>query len=52
MEQVLIDSLLTTLIGKDEVAPTAQSFLEANNELEVCQRLLKMWNRQVVSCYL
>lgn len=44
VEQLLIDSLVTTLLGKDEVAPAAFTFLEANSELEVCQRLLKMRN--------
>ncbi|KAL3830399.1 hypothetical protein ACJIZ3_019201 [Penstemon smallii] len=43
MEQVLLDSLVTTMFGKDEFASTAHGFLEAHSELEVCQKLLKMW---------
>uniref|UniRef100_A0A5B7BCE1 Uncharacterized protein n=1 Tax=Davidia involucrata TaxID=16924 RepID=A0A5B7BCE1_DAVIN len=43
-EQLLLESLVATLVSKDEVAPTAHAFLEANSGLEVCQRLLKMLN--------
>ncbi|KAI7993836.1 hypothetical protein LOK49_LG11G00907 [Camellia lanceoleosa] len=39
-----LDSLITTLVGNNESAPTAHAFLEANGGLDVCQRLLKMWN--------
>ncbi|CAL5332720.1 unnamed protein product [Camellia sinensis] len=45
MEQLLLESLITTLVGNDEVAPTAHAFLETNSGVEVCQRLLKMWSR-------
>ncbi|KAF5945731.1 hypothetical protein HYC85_015959 [Camellia sinensis] len=44
MEQLLLESLITTLVGNDEVAPTAHAFLETNSGVEVCQRLLKMWS--------
>ncbi|KAA8538126.1 hypothetical protein F0562_027734 [Nyssa sinensis] len=43
-EQILLESLMGTLVGKDEVAPTAHAFLEANSGVEVCQRFLKIWN--------
>ncbi|KAK2995337.1 hypothetical protein RJ640_006557 [Escallonia rubra] len=44
MEQLLLDSLMSTLVSKDEAAQTAHAFLEANSGLDVCQRMLKMWN--------
>ncbi|KAL9144026.1 hypothetical protein ABFS82_14G271000 [Erythranthe guttata] len=43
VEEVLLDSLLTTLFGKDDIGPNALSFLEAHGGVEVCQKLLKMW---------
>ncbi|KAK6116160.1 hypothetical protein DH2020_008429 [Rehmannia glutinosa] len=43
VEQILLDSLLTTLFGKDEITSTAHSFLEAHSGVEVCQKLLNMW---------
>ncbi|XP_059631289.1 uncharacterized protein LOC132274132 [Cornus florida] len=43
-EQILLQSLVATLVGKDDVEPTAHAFLEANSGVEVCQKLLKMWN--------
>lgn len=45
VENNLVESLLTSLIGKDDVASNSRAFLEANSESEVCQRLLKMRNR-------
>lgn len=45
VENKLFESLLTSLIGKDDVASKSREFLEANSESEVCQRLLKMRNR-------
>lgn len=44
-EQILLDSLLTTMFGKDETTPTALSFLESHGGVEVCQKLVKMWTR-------
>ncbi|GFZ10240.1 hypothetical protein Acr_21g0008390 [Actinidia rufa] len=44
MEQILLESLITTLVGNNEVAPTARAFLEANSGVEMCQRLLNTWN--------
>lgn len=44
-EQILLDSLLTTVFGMDEIASTAHSFLEAHTGVEVCQKLLTMWTR-------
>lgn len=44
-ENKLVESLLTSLIGKDDVASKSRAFLEANSESEVCQKLLKMRNR-------
>ncbi|KAF5444824.1 hypothetical protein F2P56_033923 [Juglans regia] len=43
IENNLLESVLTTLISKDDVAP-AHAFLEANSRHESCQILLKMWN--------
>ncbi|XAR62125.1 hypothetical protein NMG60_11016754 [Bertholletia excelsa] len=43
-EQLLLESLITTLIGNDEFSPIALTFLEANSGVEVCQKLLKNWN--------
>ncbi|XVF39581.1 hypothetical protein PTKIN_Ptkin01aG0045300 [Pterospermum kingtungense] len=43
-EEKLLESVLATLICKDE-AMSGLAFLEANNSLESCQRLLKTWNR-------
>ncbi|KAL2520695.1 hypothetical protein Fot_24618 [Forsythia ovata] len=42
-EQSLLDSLLETMFGKDEIASTAHEFLEAYSGIEVCQKILKMW---------
>ncbi|XP_062159398.1 uncharacterized protein LOC133866781 [Alnus glutinosa] len=42
-ESSLLESVLVTLIGKDDVA-SAHAFLEANSRYESCQRLLKMWH--------
>ncbi|GFP93367.1 hypothetical protein PHJA_001481100 [Phtheirospermum japonicum] len=43
VEQILLDSLLTTMFAKDEITSTAHSFLEAHSGVEVCQQLLNMW---------
>lgn len=43
IENNLLESVLTTLISKDDVAP-AHAFLETNSRHESCQLLLKMWN--------
>ncbi|KAF3955615.1 hypothetical protein ACB098_01G015200 [Castanea mollissima] len=43
IENSLLESVLTTLISKDDVS-SARAFLEANSSHESCQRLLKMWN--------
>ena len=48
LEENLLESVLATLICKDEVM-SGRAFLEANNSLESCQRLLKMWKRLVFS---
>lgn len=45
VEENLLDTLLETLIGKDDAASTAHAFLEANGGMEVCQRLLTKWKR-------
>ncbi|PWA79078.1 hypothetical protein CTI12_AA058530 [Artemisia annua] len=44
-EDVLVDTLLSTLTNKDEVATIAHSFLEENSGVDVCQKLLQMWDR-------
>ncbi|KAF5784605.1 hypothetical protein HanXRQr2_Chr10g0418761 [Helianthus annuus] len=41
-EHFLVDTLLSTLISKDDVASTARSFLEANSGVEVCEKMLEM----------
>nr|XP_043637569.1 uncharacterized protein LOC122608533 [Erigeron canadensis] len=43
-EYLLIDTLLSTLTEKDEIASTAHSFLEANSGIDVCQEMLKVWD--------
>ncbi|XP_021900553.1 uncharacterized protein LOC110816609 [Carica papaya] len=42
-EEKLLESILSTLPGQDEVV-SGQTFLEANNEQESCQTLLRKWN--------
>ncbi|XP_021284901.1 myocardial zonula adherens protein [Herrania umbratica] len=44
VEENLLESILATLICKDEVI-SGRAFLEANNSLESCQKLLTMWHR-------
>ncbi|XP_071724330.1 uncharacterized protein [Rutidosis leptorrhynchoides] len=41
-EHFLLDTLLSTLINKDDIASTAHSFLEANSGVDMCQRMLEM----------
>lgn len=54
MEETLLESILSTLIRKDEVI-SGHAFCEANDSNESCQNLLNMWNslrpatKQVVS---
>ncbi|KAG6784310.1 hypothetical protein POTOM_010001 [Populus tomentosa] len=43
MEENSLESILATLVGKDEVE-SGQAYLEANSGYESCQTLLKMWN--------
>ncbi|KAL3619631.1 hypothetical protein CASFOL_034543 [Castilleja foliolosa] len=43
VDQILLDSLLSTMFAKDEITSTAHSFLEAHSGVEVCQQLLNMW---------
>ncbi|PWA82767.1 hypothetical protein CTI12_AA175490 [Artemisia annua] len=42
-EHCLVDTLISTLISKDDVMSTARSFLEANSGVEVCQKMLEMF---------
>ncbi|GKC70164.1 hypothetical protein Tco_1116047 [Tanacetum coccineum] len=42
-EHSLVDTLISTLISKDDVVSTARSFLEANSGVEVCQKMLEMF---------
>ncbi|XP_076903566.1 uncharacterized protein LOC143558653 [Bidens hawaiensis] len=46
-EHFLVDTLLSTLISKvdskDDVESAAHSFLKANSRVEVCQKMLEMW---------
>lgn len=44
MEQNLLESILATLVSKDEVE-LGHAFLEANSGHESCQKLLKVRNR-------
>nr|XP_043608309.1 centlein-like [Erigeron canadensis] len=41
-EDLLLDTLLSTLITKDDIASTAHSFLEANSGVELCKYMLEM----------
>lgn len=43
-EDHLVATLLSTLINKDGVASTAHLFLEANSGVDVCQKMLKLWD--------
>ncbi|KAL3514223.1 hypothetical protein ACH5RR_026940 [Cinchona calisaya] len=43
-EQMLLESLLAYAIGKDDVMPTAHAFLEANREVDVFDRMLRLWH--------
>ncbi|KAG5251018.1 hypothetical protein OIU78_012162 [Salix suchowensis] len=43
MEENSLESILATLVGKDEVE-SGQAYLEVNSGSESCQNLLKMWN--------
>lgn len=42
-EHFLVDTLISTLISKEDVQSTAHSFLEANSGVEVCQKMLEIW---------
>ncbi|KAI3513711.1 hypothetical protein L1887_21050 [Cichorium endivia] len=44
-EDLLIETLLLTLINKDEVASMAHKFLEANSGVDACQKMLNIWDR-------
>ncbi|XP_057503710.1 uncharacterized protein LOC130787334 [Actinidia eriantha] len=44
MEQLFLESLITTIVGDNEVAQTAHAFLEANCGVDLCQSLLKKGN--------
>ncbi|XP_021864986.1 uncharacterized protein [Spinacia oleracea] len=41
-EQKLLNTLVASLVNKNEVAKTASAFLEANSEVETCHELLTM----------
>ncbi|XP_010270767.1 PREDICTED: uncharacterized protein LOC104606987 isoform X2 [Nelumbo nucifera] len=43
LECQLLESVVASLVDKDAVAANARAFLEANNGVESCQKLLKMW---------
>lgn len=43
-EQMLLESLLASALGKDNVMSTAHSFLEANRGVDVFERMLSLWN--------
>ncbi|CAN4092408.1 unnamed protein product [Withania somnifera] len=45
VEQNLLDNLLETVIDRDAAASIAHAFLEANSDIEVCQKLLTKWKR-------
>ncbi|KMT19785.1 hypothetical protein BVRB_1g008390 isoform B [Beta vulgaris subsp. vulgaris] len=44
MEQSLLNTLIASLMNKNEVAKTASAFLEANSGIETCSELLKLRN--------
>lgn len=48
-ESLLVDTLLSTMINKDDVSSTAHSFLEANSGVEACQQMLENWERFVIN---
>ncbi|XP_027093451.1 uncharacterized protein [Coffea arabica] len=43
-EQMLLESLLASALGKDNVMSTARSFLESNRGVDVFERMLSLWN--------
>ncbi|KAL3504793.1 hypothetical protein ACH5RR_034634 [Cinchona calisaya] len=43
-EQMLLESLLASVIGKDDVVSSAHSFLESNRGINVFERMLNSWN--------
>ncbi|XP_076941433.1 uncharacterized protein LOC143610985 [Bidens hawaiensis] len=43
-ENFLIDSLVSTLVSTDEVASASYSFLEAYSGVDVCEKMLKIWD--------
>ncbi|XP_047323593.1 uncharacterized protein LOC124927249 [Impatiens glandulifera] len=49
VEESPLDSIMSSIVGKDETGTTAHAFLEANSESEACQTLLKLWNSSGVS---
>ncbi|KAH6781175.1 hypothetical protein C2S52_012412 [Perilla frutescens var. hirtella] len=42
-EHLLLNSLLTTMFGKDVIVSTAHSFLEVHTGIEVYEKLLTLW---------
>ncbi|VFQ94940.1 unnamed protein product [Cuscuta campestris] len=43
--KVLMESLLGSIMSQEEVQLKARAFLEANSNIDVCQKLLKGWKR-------
>ncbi|XP_074263076.1 uncharacterized protein LOC141585902 [Silene latifolia] len=43
-EQILLNSLVASLVNENEVAKTALTFLEANSGVETYRELLEMWS--------
>ncbi|XP_047983449.1 centlein-like isoform X2 [Salvia hispanica] len=43
-EHHLLNSLFTTMFGKDDILPIAHNFLEAYTGVEACNKLLTLWS--------
>ncbi|KAJ0786383.1 hypothetical protein HanOQP8_Chr02g0054831 [Helianthus annuus] len=43
-ENFLIDTFISSFINEDEVASASLSFLEADSRVDLCQKMLKIWD--------
>ncbi|KAM0035997.1 hypothetical protein Hdeb2414_s0015g00453101 [Helianthus debilis subsp. tardiflorus] len=47
-ENFLIDTFISSFINEDEVASASLSFLEADSRVDLCQKMLKIWDGLVL----
>ncbi|KAI7756710.1 hypothetical protein M8C21_023174 [Ambrosia artemisiifolia] len=50
-ENFLIDTLISSLINTEEVASASHSFLEANSQVDVCEKMLEIWDSLTPSAH-